>query len=115
MLSSALECFTAVFGMGTGGTTALWPPDVCTADCCYNVSGGHLLTETCTLVMFHEDNQFEQMISSAELKWLPTLHPHPIDVVVFHDLSGRTHLRMGLALRCFQRLSLPHIAAQPCH
>jgi len=27
---------------------------------------------------------------------------------------GKCHLRMGLALRCFQRLSLPHIATRRC-
>src|SRR4051812_5495119 len=37
---------------------------------------------------------------------LPCLHPEPINVVVYHDPSGRTHLGIGLALRCFQRLSL---------
>jgi hypothetical protein len=54
------------------------------------------------------------MISNAELNALLRLHPHPIDVVVFHDPSGKTYLGMGLALRCFQRLSLPHLAAQRC-
>src|SRR5437763_882221 len=28
--------------------------------------------------------------------------------------SGRPHLRVGFALRCFQRLSLPNVANQPC-
>jgi hypothetical protein len=60
----------------------------------------------------HQDNR---MISSVKLNRLLDLHPHPINVVVFHDPSGRTHLGMGLALRCFQRLSLPYIAAQRCH
>ena len=30
------------------------------------------------------------------------------------SLMGKCHLRMGLALRCFQRLSLPHIATRRC-
>ena len=54
------------------------------------------------------------MISSNELNTLLCLHPCPIDVVVYHDPSGKTYLGMGLALRCFQRLSLPHVAAQLC-
>jgi len=45
---------------------------------------------------------------------LPCLHPEPINVVVYHDPSGRTHLGTGLALRCFQRLSFPNIATQHC-
>ena len=27
LLPSAMQCLTAVFGMGTGRTTALWPPN----------------------------------------------------------------------------------------
>ena len=27
-LSSALSCFTSVFGMGTGGANSLWPPGI---------------------------------------------------------------------------------------
>jgi len=42
------------------------------------------------------------------------LHPEPINVVVYHDPSGRSHLGIGLALRCFQRLSFPNIATQRC-
>ena len=61
-----------------------------------------------------KENQVERMISNAELNALLRLHPHPIDVVVCHDPSGKTYLGMGLALRCFQRLSLPHLAAQRC-
>jgi hypothetical protein len=58
--------------------------------------------------------QDKRMISTTELNALLRLHPWPINVVVFHDPSGKAYLGMGLALRCFQRLSLPHIAAQRC-
>ena len=58
--------------------------------------------------------QDKRMISITQLNALLRLHPRPINVVVFHDPSGRVYLRMGLALRCFQRLSLPLIAAQRC-
>ena len=54
------------------------------------------------------------MISSSKLNPLLGLYLCPIDVVVCHDPSGKTYLGMGLALRCFQRLSLPHVAAQRC-
>jgi hypothetical protein len=53
-------------------------------------------------------------ISSPELNTLLRLHPNPINVVVFHGSSGRAHLGIGLALRCFQRLSFPNIAARRC-
>lgn len=29
--------------------------------------------------------------------------------------NGKSHLRVGFTLRCFQRLSLPNIATQRCH
>ena len=53
-------------------------------------------------------------VSSARLSALLRLHLHPIDVVVFHAPIGRTHLGRDLALRCFQRLFLPHLATRPC-
>ena len=59
-------------------------------------------------------DQAERVISTPELNTLLCLHPEPINVVVYHDPSGRTHLGTGLALRCFQRLSLPNIATQHC-
>ena len=54
------------------------------------------------------------MISSARLNALLHFHLHPINVVVSHDPSGKIHLGRSLALRCFQRLSLPHLATLPC-
>jgi hypothetical protein len=59
-------------------------------------------------------DQAERVISTPELNTLLCLHPEPINVVVYHDPSGRTHLGIGLALRCFQRLSFPNIATQHC-
>ncbi len=46
-------------------------------------------------------------------------HLRPIHVVVSHgpppDKSGwNAHLGAGFALRCFQRLSVPHVATQRC-
>lgn len=59
-------------------------------------------------------DQAERVISTPELNILLCLHPEPINVVVYHDPSGRSHLGIGLALRCFQRLSFPNIATQRC-
>ena len=52
--------------------------------------------------------------SIARLNALLHVHLRPINVVVFHDPIGRTHLGRDLALRCFQRLFLPHLATRPC-
>ena len=45
---------------------------------------------------------------------LPRFHTRPIDVVVFHGSSGRTRLKEGFPLRCFQRLSRPDLATRLC-
>ena len=59
-------------------------------------------------------DQAEREISATELNMLPCLYPWSINVVVYHDPSGRSHLGRGLALRCFQRLSFPDVATQQC-
>ena len=69
---------------------------------------GHLKTSD------FEQNQAGRMISTSKLHMLPHFHFWPINVVVFHDPSGKTHLGRSLALRCFQRLSRPHLATRPC-
>src|SRR4029453_7420958 len=61
-----------------------------------------------------KNDQAKRDISSTELHALRRFHPWPINVVVYHDPSGRIHLGRGLALRCFQRLSFPNIATQQC-
>ena len=61
-----------------------------------------------------ENDQAKRVISATELNTLLRLHPWSINVVVYHDPSGRSHLGRGLALRCFQRLSFPNIATQQC-
>ena len=59
-------------------------------------------------------NQAIRMISTARLHTLLRFDLRPINVVVSHDPSGKTHLGNCLALRCFQRLSVPHLATRPC-
>ena len=55
-------------------------------------------------------------ISIGRLSALLRVHPQPIKVVVFNLPSplswGKSCLWGGLALRCFQRLSVPHIATR---
>ena len=52
-------------------------------------------------------------ISSARLRASQPLHLHPINLVIFQE-SIRSHLGARFALICFQRLSEPYIATQPC-
>ena len=42
------------------------------------------------------------------------LHLYPINVVISHDPLKKSHLVVGFALICFQRLSLPDVATQQC-
>ena len=57
-----------------------------------------------------ESVQADRTISTAQLKRLPALHMPPIDVVVYHGSHARPGFEVGFPLRCFQRLSRPHIA-----
>ena len=58
--------------------------------------------------------QAERPISTSQLKALQPLHFSPINVVVYHGSSGRSHLEVGFPLICFQRLSFPDLATRRC-
>jgi len=63
--------------------------------------------------------QAARLISTARLNPLLDLHLQPINVLVSNEPSGRlpcgrSSLGMGFSLRCFQRLSTPHVATQRC-
>ena len=64
--------------------------------------------------MVNESNQANRAISIGQLHTLPRFHIRPINVVVFHSPHGRNNLKVGFPLRCFQRLSIPHIATLQC-
>ncbi len=107
---SALEGLTSVFGMGTGGspghqTKMLWThPE--------NEDGRSNAT-------VRSSRESPRPIRIRQLNTLLCLHPGPIYLVIykgsyFHEGNGKSHLEGGFALRCFQRLSLPHLATQRC-
>ena len=58
-------------------------------------------------------------ISTAKLNASRHLHTQPINLVVYKGSysysDGISNLGVGFTLRCFQRLSVPYIAAQLCH
>ena len=58
--------------------------------------------------------QVKRPISTGQLKIFRSVHFQPINVVVYHGPSGRTHLVVGFSLICFQRLSLPDLATERC-
>ena len=64
------------------------------------------------------NQQDARAISTGQLHASRRFHLRPIHGVVFPGpsglASGRTYLKAGFPLRCFQRLSLPHMAALLC-
>ena len=44
----------------------------------------------------------------------PCSQPWPINPIIFREPQQKPHLKTGFPLRCFQRLSLPYVANQPC-
>ena len=62
--------------------------------------------------------QDARAISTGQLHASRRFHLQPINEVVYLGpsglASGRTYLKAGFPLRCFQRLSLPHIATLLC-
>jgi hypothetical protein len=59
-------------------------------------------------------DQVTRPISTTRLNTLLCVHLSPINVLVSDGPEVRVYLEVGFALRCFQRLSDPNIATQPC-
>src|SRR5215510_12178135 len=58
-------------------------------------------------------------MSTGRHHTLPRFHLRPINPIVSWgpyppESGGRTHREEGFPLRCFQRLSRPNVANQPC-
>ena len=116
-VSSALRGLTSLFGMGRGG-----PPRYS-----HHASLDMSLTwyrkkdtrnrDRLARAIIHVTLQVTQSfraISTARLNASLRLHLRPIDVVVSHDPYRKSHLEVGFALRCFQRLSRPNAATLRC-
>ena len=122
---SALEGLTSEFGMESGRAPPLWPPGI-TFMCIYIHSersfhgalamratgisppcrnrGGHREANMATSL---------RPISTARLS--PAAYqPCSLQGALWHTPEIPS-LEAGFPLRCFQRLSVPHIATRPCH
>ena len=58
---------------------------------------------------------YDRAIRTSKLNALLRLHTWPIDVVVFHGSQAKPGFEVSFPLRCFQRLSRPHLATRLCH
>ena len=60
-----------------------------------------------------------RFISTGQLNISLCFHLQPINLIVFEESycikHGKTHLKVGFPLRCFQRLSIPYIATLHCN
>src|SRR3954468_19527721 len=59
-------------------------------------------------------DQADRAISKAQLHALPRFHTPPIDGMVYPGSMGSVCFEGGFPLRCFQRLSRPHLATRRC-
>jgi hypothetical protein len=59
-------------------------------------------------------DQADRAIRTGQLHPLLGVHIRPINVVVFHGSHARPGFEGGFPLRCFQRLSRPHLATRRC-
>ena len=113
-----LSFLLAVFSARLSARRCFQQADIRVARGCLFLSYAFALTQGSSSVLSKACHQgFDRGlsdVSSARLNTLLQLHLRPIDVVVFHAPVGRTHLGRDLALRCFQRLFLPHLATRPC-
>ena len=107
---SARTSLTSVFGMGTGGPSSQSKP-TCLP---YTLKTEHCdfrnlrkLTEPALWSSF-------RLISISQLHALLHFHLSPIYDIVYVEPQWRSYLRGSFTLRCFQRLSRPYVATQPC-
>jgi hypothetical protein len=121
---SARRCLTAEFGMGSGVSLALGPPNLESPRPPFGGVHTRRVFRSDTRVLrlpvwrtglpSSGSDEAYRAISTGQLNALPRLYLRPIDVVVFHGPQGRPGFEGGFPLRCLQRLSCPHIATLHC-
>jgi hypothetical protein len=80
-VSSALACFTSVFGMGTGGTTPLWARGE--SDVVDFPKGGSWWRDVVVLTYECRKRSRPRTIRTGQLNASPRLHLRPINPVIY--------------------------------
>ena len=111
---SALRGLTAVFGMGTGVSPSPQSPENLSLKRTKSLSTGSGQSDRIHWRRSGIIGQAERPISTGKLSASQRVHILPINLVIFQGSSGRPNLGGGFPLRCFQRLSFPNVATQPC-
>ncbi len=123
-LPSALRRFTSEFGMGSGGTTALRPPG---KFCFINPLLRSNLICIRLKIFSHPPKHLRRCKVKPHGSLVPVSSTHRCaytpglstssSSTFLQDPQGvrRTHLGASFVLRCFQHLSLPHLATGQCH
>ncbi len=119
-ISSALERFTAVFGMGTGGTTPLSPPRpsgrrATQAEQASSKKRKWILPARCS----ERSGREPSAISNGQLHWLPSFHLRPINLVIFQgpypvNPVGSLIFRRASHLDAFSAYPFRTSATQQC-
>ena len=120
VLSSPLWCLTSVFGMGTGVSIMLSPPDLLFFKCLFQDHSK--LDNSKALRLFQVSTASGQVFDLlVSVRWT-CHHAYTPDLSTLSSLrgltylrNGKSHLEVGFTLRCLQRLSLPYLATQLCH
>ena len=109
---SALEGLTSVFGMGTGGTPPPSPPESFQMSFDNHTSSGKRSLPSSF------GQALDRLVPVSSIcchTYTPGLSTSSSPRGLTRLFCGRSHLGAGFALRCFQRLSFPDAAFQPCH
>ena len=109
---------TSVFGMGTGGTSSPSTPTMLLKAPSKLNRFSNEFHATSKEILTQYSWISPRPISTCKLNTSQCLHIKPINLIVFegsYSFDGISYLKAGFTLRCLQRLSVPHIAAQLCH
>ena len=115
-LLSPLECLTSVFGMSTGVSTPPSSPDpslrVSLSKPNNSLTSDQVLDRLVSVNSTYRYASIPDLSTSSSSRGLTYL-PRRLQGVLLLSY-GRSHLGVGFALRCFQRLSFPCLATQLC-